>query len=120
LLPFAAQRDGVGRGEPATAVASQRDLHVVEARSAVVMVLTTVGRAIVSRRRPVIIPAVIVIVAGFVRAMIVRAVEVGLFHRLVRAAQAVPRYAGEEPQLDQQGEDDGAGKTHADGTADYA
>lgn len=67
-----------------------------------------------------IIATISVIVNHFKQTMTVRTMDMGMFQRPVRATQPVPRHAGEETQLDQQGEDDGTGETHADGATGYA
>jgi hypothetical protein len=111
MMPFASQRDGMGRVEPAKAFRRERQLHAVKTRAVMVVMLAAIGRAFPLIERLVTVLAVAV---GVMCACIPAVVGMGVFRRDFRTAQSVTPYAAKQTQMDQQADENDAGKPHAD------
>jgi hypothetical protein len=98
------------------AIGYQRQLHAVDARAVVVMVLATVRRAFFPVRGIMISRAVGVAMTRRFRLM---TTHVAAFHHRLRAAFPVRGQTTEETQLDQQAENDDAGVTHSNARGYY-
>lgn len=112
MMPFASQRDCMGRIEPAQAFRGERQLHAVKTCAVMVVMLAAIGRAFSLIRRIVIVLAIAV---GVMRVGTSAIVRMGVFRRDFRTTRSVTQHAAEQTQMDQQADDDDAGKPHAVG-----
>lgn len=115
--PFTSQNQDTGRIQHVLAVPQQRQLHAVDARAVMVMMLAAVGRAALLAGR--IVPASAGVMGGFhrIRVMImvvtVRILRcVAMLQRGDRTTSAIRRHPPQQTHLDQQGEHDDESGTH--------